>query len=78
MLMDIGPAVRELLTAEQRRKLPAEVLNLLDRRYLASIRAGTGTYVGNAASGYFAGFSESFISAGGGTTTIITRTFSGP
>jgi hypothetical protein len=78
MLMDIGPAVRGLLTAEQRRKLPAEVLNLLDRRYLASIRSGTGTYVGGASSAFFPGFSESFVSAGGGTTTIITRTFHGP
>ncbi len=46
MLASVGPAIRALLTAEQRRKLPASVLNVLDPRYLDSIRRGTGTYVG--------------------------------
>jgi len=46
MLLRYAPAVRELLTAEQRRKLPPVVANVLDTRYLYSIRNGTGTYVG--------------------------------
>jgi hypothetical protein len=46
MLVTIGPAIRALLTPEQRRKLPASVLNVLDPRYLDAIRSGTGTYVG--------------------------------
>jgi hypothetical protein len=48
MLMTIGPAIRELLTPEQRRKLPAQVTNVIDPRYLVSIRNGTGMYVSNA------------------------------
>ena len=46
MLMAMGPAIRELLTKEQLRKLPAQVTNALDPRYLVSIRNGTGLYVG--------------------------------
>jgi hypothetical protein len=46
MLTGIADAVRELLTSEQRRKLPASVNNLLHPRYLALIRNGTGMYVG--------------------------------
>lgn len=46
MLAAVGPAIRALLTAEQRRRLPASVLNVLDPRYLDAIRSGTGTYVG--------------------------------
>jgi hypothetical protein len=45
MLMNLAPAVRALLTPEQRRKLPAFIVNILDPRYLALIRSGTGTYV---------------------------------
>ncbi len=47
--------MRELLTPEQRRKLPPQILNLLDRRYLVSIRNGTGTYVGGGPTGFFGG-----------------------
>jgi hypothetical protein len=46
MLMKMGPAIRELLSPEQRRRLPAQVTNVLDPRYLVSIRNGTGLYVG--------------------------------
>jgi hypothetical protein len=46
MLMQMGPAIRALLTPEQRRKLPAQVTNVLDPRYLVSIRNGVGLYVG--------------------------------
>ncbi|HEY4302965.1 MAG TPA: TonB-dependent receptor [Gemmatimonadaceae bacterium] len=45
LMRTIGP-VRDLLTAEQRRKLPQSVVNSLDPRYLDSIRNGTGIYVG--------------------------------
>jgi len=51
MLSRIVKAVRELLTPEQRRKLPAAVVNQLDARYLALIRNGTGTYIGGPAFG---------------------------
>jgi hypothetical protein len=45
MMTALAPTIRDLLTADQRRKLPPQVLNYLDPRYLASIRSGTGTYV---------------------------------
>jgi hypothetical protein len=44
----IAVATRELLTAEQRRKLPPAILNFLDPRHLALIRNGTGMYIGGA------------------------------
>jgi hypothetical protein len=50
MLADIVEAVRALLTPEQRRKLPANVVNVLDPRYLALIRNGTPMYVGGSGS----------------------------
>ena len=60
LLMNLGPAVRALLTAEQRRKLPPTVLSTLDPRYLVSIRNGTGLYVsGN-------GFASPLAMSGGG------------
>jgi hypothetical protein len=46
MLMKIVPEVNSLLTAEQRRKLPAFIVSWMDPRYLASVRSGTNTYVG--------------------------------
>ncbi|MGH7468951.1 MAG: hypothetical protein ACRENP_13435, partial [Longimicrobiales bacterium] len=51
MLMDIVPVVRDLLTPEQRRKLPAFIVNILDPRYLALIRNGTSMYVGGGGAG---------------------------
>ena len=51
MLIEIGPIIRDLLTAEQRRKVPAQVLNALDPRYLISIRNGTGLYVSGTGAG---------------------------
>ena len=44
MLIRIVPLVRELLTPEQRRRLPSFVVTSLDPRYLVSIRNGTGSY----------------------------------
>jgi hypothetical protein len=46
MLMRIAPAVIELLTPAQRRKLPPQVVNALDKRYLLAIRNGNYTFVG--------------------------------
>ena len=46
MLMKIVGPLRELLTSEQQRKLPQLVVNVLDPRYLISIRDGTSLYVG--------------------------------
>jgi hypothetical protein len=51
MLMKISPAVTELLTSEQRRKLPSQVVNGLDRLYLLSIRNGNFMFVGGGGGG---------------------------
>ena len=41
MLIQLVPVINGLLSAEQRRKLPAYISSYLDTRYLASIRSGT-------------------------------------
>jgi hypothetical protein len=41
MLIKLAPVIKQLLTSDQRRKLPAMVASYLDTRYLASIRSGT-------------------------------------
>ncbi|HEX4682849.1 MAG TPA: hypothetical protein VH277_09085, partial [Gemmatimonadaceae bacterium] len=51
MLMEIVPLITDLLTPEQRRKLPGLVVNVLDPRYLASIRDGTSLYAGGPGGG---------------------------
>jgi hypothetical protein len=51
MLMRLVPAIRTLLTSEQRRRLPPQVVNALDPRYLESVRSGTGTYVSGSRGG---------------------------
>ena len=71
MLMAMGPEVRRMLTPEQRRKLPPAILNLLDPRYLVSIRNGTGTYVGGAPMGGFENRVEFGRGGGGGGGDII-------
>jgi hypothetical protein len=63
LLMNLGPAVRSLLTAEQRRKLPPTVLSTLDPRYLVSIRNGTGLYVSG--NGFASPLAMSGIGGGG-------------
>ena len=67
MLSELVPTVRALLTAEQRRKLPAFVVNLLDPRYLASVRSGSGLYIGGGGinfggGGEFSGAQSTFVS----------------
>jgi hypothetical protein len=62
MMIQLAPAIRNLLTKEQRRKLPGQVVSVLDPRYLVSIRNGTGMYVGPGTftgaggPGFFGGF----------------------
>jgi hypothetical protein len=67
MMSSIVPTIRNLLTDEQRRKLPSLVLNYLDPRYLASIRNGTGTYVNGTGFSPIGGIGVPmiFIEAGG-------------
>ena len=45
MLAELATAVRQLLTSEQRRKLPSGLVNYLDPRYLEFIRDGNLMYV---------------------------------
>jgi hypothetical protein len=68
MLTEMVPVIRKLLTAEQRRKLPAQVVNLLDPHYLALIRSGTGMYInsGGGPGAFFGGGNAIFIGGGGG------------
>jgi hypothetical protein len=80
LLMKIAPIVKDLLTAEQRRKLPPFVASYLEPRYLASIRSGTATFTGGSGfgagdRGVFAGV-ETFVAGvagpgAGGNVTII-------
>ena len=49
LLTSMVPDVKNLLTEEQRRKLPAFVASYLEPRYLASIRSGTATFTGSSA-----------------------------
>jgi hypothetical protein len=79
LLIRIVPIVKDLLTPEQRRKLPAFVASYLEPRYLASIRAGTATFTGNSgfgAAGPIFGGDVTFVAGippggAGGTITII-------
>ncbi len=68
LLMEIGPAVRELLTEEQRRKLSWSVLSHLDPHFLSFIRDGAAMYV---AGGGGMPVPLSFGSAGEPATMII-------
>jgi hypothetical protein len=58
-------AVRDLLTDEQMRKLPAQITQYLDPRFLALVRDGTGLYVGSG------GFSGSFFGGPPGGFEVI-------
>jgi hypothetical protein len=68
MLIRMVPTISALLTDAQRRKLPPQIVNVLDPRYLVSVRNGTGLYVGGSGPGNFgpgnfgpAFFAEGFI-----------------
>ena len=59
MMLQIAPLVQGLLTKEQKRKLPTQILNIMDPRYLHSIRNGTATFVGGSSGPspmFFGGF----------------------
>jgi hypothetical protein len=60
MLIRLVPTIRALLTDEQRRKLPSQIVNILDPRYLVSIRNGTGLYVGGGNFGPQGNFGPAF------------------
>ncbi len=73
LLLKLSPEIRGLLTAEQRRKLPAIVASYLDPRYLEAIRSGTS---GIANSGFGPGAGGQFMvggGAGGAMQVIISR-----
>jgi hypothetical protein len=75
LLSDLAPKVKQILTAEQQRKLPAFVASYLEPRYLASIRSGTASFTGTpmlpgAAAAVMGGVAGS---GGGDRTVIITR-----
>jgi hypothetical protein len=46
MLAKVGPLISDLLTSAQKRKVPASLMMYTDPRYLASIRNGSGIFVG--------------------------------
>ena len=75
LLMKLGPEVKGLLTAEQRRQLPAFVASYLEPRYLASIRSGTATFVNGMfptmGGGAPIGGAPVFVGAGGGGATQV-------
>jgi Carboxypeptidase regulatory-like domain len=76
LLTTIVPAVKGLLTEEQRRRLPAFVASYLEPRYLASIRSGTASFTGNSAFGFGGmvplGGGDVSVTAGPGGGTSIT------
>lgn len=69
LLLKVAADVRGVLSAEQRRKLPALVTSYLDPRYLSSIRSGT---AGAGGGGGFPGGGPIFIGGGGGGGRTIT------
>ena len=75
LLAKLGPDVKGLLTADQRRKLPPFVASYLEPRYLASIRSGTATFVGGMFPGMGApvtiGGGPVMIGGGGGAQVMI-------
>jgi hypothetical protein len=80
MLSALVVPVREMLTGEQRRKLPSFITSALDPHYLALIRNGNSMYATSGSIGQFGGgavpdfaFAASgvSISAGGGDVTIV-------
>lgn len=65
LLIQLAPAIRGLLSAEQRRKLPEFVASYLDTRYLAAVRSGT--------AGALPGSGITMSPSGGGYNMTITR-----
>ena len=76
LLIQMSPSLKGLLTADQRRKLPAYIASYMDPRYLASIRSGTAGFTGGGMFGAFVPFFGGDVMVGGdggGTRTIIIR-----
>ncbi|HVF38368.1 MAG TPA: carboxypeptidase regulatory-like domain-containing protein [Gemmatimonadaceae bacterium] len=77
LMIRLAPAIKDLLTAEQERKLPAFVSGFLEPRYLASIRSGTASFTGgmNFGGGPMMGSDVMFTAqaGGGGGTQVIIR-----
>jgi hypothetical protein len=79
MLSGLVTTVRDMLTSDQRRKLPANIVSALDPRYLALIRSGSSMYATSGSIGSFVGgdipafafAGASMVSAGGGDITIV-------
>ena len=73
LLMKLAPDIRDLLTPEQRRKLPAFISSHLEPRYLASIRSGTASFTGSSMFGGGAPvmMTSEMVMQGGGTHRII-------
>jgi hypothetical protein len=77
LLADLAPTIKQILTGEQMRKLPAFIAGYLEPRYLASIRSGTAAFTGapmlpGSAGAIFTGPAAG-AGAGGATTVIISR-----
>jgi hypothetical protein len=66
MLIAYAPTINQLLTADQKRKLPALVASYLDTRYLSGIRSGTAGAGGGGAFGGFGGGGGGGGGRGGG------------
>ncbi len=76
LLVELAPQVKQILTAEQLRKLPPFIAGYLEPRYLASIRSGTAAFTGapmlpGTAGAVMAGAGASFGGGGGGGTQVI-------
>ncbi len=67
LLIKLAPNISGMLTADQKRKIPALVASHLDERYLRGIRSGT---QGNTGGGVFMG---GFMGGGGGQIIIRDR-----
>jgi hypothetical protein len=69
LLLKVVPSVKQLLSADQRRKLPDIVTTSLDPWYLQSIRSGTAGSSGNP----FSNLAAAIGGGGGGMQTVIIR-----
>jgi hypothetical protein len=78
LLAELAPRVKQILTAEQLRKLPPFIAGYLEPRYLASIRSGTAAFTGapmlpGSAASVMMGAGASAGGGGGVTQVIISR-----
>ena len=76
LLAELAPRVKQILSAEQLRKLPPFIAGYLEPRYLASIRSGTAAFTGapmlpGSAAAVMMGAGASAGGPGGGVTQVI-------